>query len=166
MQHHPIRFLLSALLVFVACSSNVNLGGVTGNVSNQSTHDFDVTIVQASTPQVFRGQTTADVRFDISVANRTAESYAVKRITIQTMGGSDYSVPPTTRNYDRVIAPGTTETFEYWATTTLGENVGPTPRAPLTVRTTIEAANADGAKREETFTARLNGRVSVVAGKN
>ncbi len=159
------RSLLPALLVFVACSDNANLSGMTGNTSNRSTHDFDVTIVQANTPQVFPGQATADVRFDISVTNRIAEPFAVKRITLTSMGGSGYTVPPTTRNYDRTLAPGDTYTFEYWATTELGENVGPTPRAPLVIRAVIEAANAAGTKRQETFTARLNGRVAVgVAG--
>ena len=156
------RFLLPAFLVLaLACSSNLNVGGVTGDASHQSTEDFDVTIVQANTPQVFRGQSTADIRFDISVANRTAEAYAVRRITMQTVGGSQYTVPITVRQFERTIAPGTTETFEYWATTNIGDLEGPSPRAPITVRTMIEATGPDGSKREETFTARLNGRLQM-----
>jgi len=147
------------LLACLGCAESASLVANTSRASQQSTEDFDVTVVQTNTPTVMRNQHDADVQFDITVKNRTQVPYTVKRITLQTMAGTTYSIPVTSREYDKTIAPGKEETFGYWARAEVSE-IG-TARRPMTVRTSIEATDAEGATRREVFTSRINGHVQL-----
>lgn len=148
------------LLAFVGCSS-ASAVGTTGDAGEASTEDFAVTIAQTATPEVFRGDRSADVKFDLAIVNRTSEPYAIERITLQSLAGGTYYVPPNSRKFGKTIAPGAEEHFAFWTTTYVTET---TAKAPLTLRATIEARGADsGTERQEVFTQRLNGRVQVRA---
>ena len=157
-----MRKLVLPLLLLACVGCIVESGSLVANTSRaseSSTEDFDVKVVQTNTPTVMRNQHDADVQFEITVKNRTQEPYTIKRITLQSMAGTTYSIPVTTREYDKLIAPGAEETFGYWARAEVSE-IG-SARRPVTVRTSIEATNADGATRKEIFTTRLNGRVQL-----
>lgn len=149
----------AALLLALACSSGLGTG-ITGQTDGQSTEDFDVRVEQANTPMVMEGHDTADVRFDITVRNRTAEPYTIRRIALQSLGGSTYRVPLNTRSYEKTVAPGTEAKIEYWASTAV-DDVTLGAKAPLVLRTTLNVVGNDGKPREETFTARVNGHVAV-----
>lgn len=151
--------LLPLLLLGLACAQSASLVANTSRASEGSTEDFDVTVVQTNTPTVMRNQRDADVQFEITVKNRTQEPWTVRRITVQSMGGATYSIPVTSREYDRTIAAGAQEKFGYWARAEVTE-IG-TARHPVTLRTSIEAMSANGAVRDEVFTTRLNGRVQL-----
>src|SRR5687767_15492997 len=101
-------------LTFVACAQSAAVTANTGTAEG-STEDFDVIVVQTNTPTVMRNQRDADVQFEITVKNRTQEPWTVRRITLQSMAGTTYSIPVTSREYDRTIAPGAQEKFGYWA---------------------------------------------------
>jgi len=150
--------LLLLLLACLGCAESAAVVANTGSAEG-STEDFDVVVVQANTPTVMRNQRDADVQFEITVKNRTQEPWTVRRITLQSMAGTTYSIPVTSREYDRTIAPGAQEKFGYWARADV-EELG-TARQPVTLRTSIEAISASGATREEVFTSRVNGRVQL-----
>ena len=153
------RLLVPLLLVLTACAGGLGTG-ITGQTEGQSTDDFDVAVVQSNTPMVMEGDDRADVRFDITVRNRTAQPYTLRRVAIQSLGGNAYRVPVTTRNYETEIAPGDEAKIEYWASTDVSDaTIG--ARAPLVLRTTLSVVGADGKSREETFTGRVNGLVAV-----
>lgn len=151
--------LLLPLLACLGCSESASLVANTSRASESSTEDFAVKVEQTNTPTVMRNQHDADVQFEITVKNRTQEPYTIKRITLQSMAGTTYSIPVTSREYDKRIAPGAEEKFGYWARAEVSE-IG-TARRPVTVRTSIEATNGDGAMRKEVFTMRLNGHVQL-----
>lgn len=147
------------VLLLAACAGGLDTG-ITGNTEGQSTDDFDVAVVQSNTPTVMEGHNTADVRFDITVRNRTAEPYTIRRIALQSLGGSTYRVPVTTRGYEKTLEPGTEAKIEYWASTEVSDStVG--ARAPLVLRTTLSVIGKDGKPRDETFTGRVNGVVAL-----
>ncbi|HEY0140129.1 MAG TPA: hypothetical protein VGF48_04480 [Thermoanaerobaculia bacterium] len=155
------RVFLPGLFLFVLTACAGGLGsGITGNTEGQSTEDFDVAVVQSNTPMVMEGDTSADVRFDITVRNRTSQPYTIRRIALQSLGGSTYRLPISTRSYEMQIAPGTEAKLEYWASTEVSDStIG--ARAPLVLRTTLSVVGADGTPREEIFTGRVNGHVAV-----
>ena len=160
-----VTSLILATLLFSACSMRTgSVAGVTGNVHQSSTEDFDVTIVQSNAPMVMSDQTSVDVLFEITVRNRTRQPYTIERVTLESMGGGSYAVPLSSREYKRTIAPAATEALKFWATTNL-EGAAINARVPLTIRATIEAANGEGEQRREVFTARLNGHVGLTASR-
>ena len=151
--------LLSLLLLSFACAESASLVGTTGAASEGSTTDFDLTIVQTSAPPVMRGQTDVDVRFEITVANRTQEPYTIKRIGLQSMSSAGFEVPITSREFEQTIPAGTKKRFDYWARA-LVSDLG-TARQPVTIRVTLDAVDASGSERKETFISRINGRVTA-----
>ena len=150
---------LPLLLLTLACASSGSVTGVTGVTSEASTEDFDVTIAQANTAMVMRNQSRTDIRFNITIANRTGEPYTIRRVTLQSMSGTTLRIPVSSREFDKTIEPGAKVQLPYWAT---AEVIGLSEeRPPLAMRASIEATDASGAERNETFMARLNGRVQV-----
>ena len=154
-----IALLLVLVLALTACTSGAIQSGRT---RDSSTADFDVTIEQANAPMTMPGQGSADVRFLITVKNRTPTPWTIERIALQSMGGGAYALPVRTREFDRVLAPNAEEQFEFWGTVDLADDPILT-RAPITLRTKLYARGADGS-REEEFMQRINGRVSVAVG--
>ena len=148
------------LLLSLACAS----GSIqSGRTQDASTDDFDVAIEQTNEPLTMRGQGSTDLRFLITVKNRTDAPWTIERIALQSMGNATYSVPVRTRQFDRIVAPGAEEEFEFWATAELADDAI-LARAPITMRATLYAKNEEKARTEE-FMQRLNGRVTV-AGNN
>jgi hypothetical protein len=146
------------LILTLACSST---SVSTGPKSDASTTDFGVTVVQADAPLTMPGNTSTDLKFVITVKNRTAEPWTIEHIALQSMGGGSYSLPVRTREFNRVLAPGAEEEFEFWGTVDLAQDTFLT-RAPITLRTTLHAKNDEG-KRKEQFMQKINGRVSMTA---
>lgn len=151
----PLLFLL----LTIGCATNGTLTANTGSPAEGSTEDFDVSIVQANTPVVMREQSTADLRFDITIANRTEEPYAIKRITLQSMSGANFTIAARTRPFDQTIAAGGKAQLTFWATARVWD-LG-SAKQPLTLRATLDAVSGSGAERSETFTARVNGNLQL-----
>ncbi|HYI11025.1 MAG TPA: hypothetical protein VEK57_18350 [Thermoanaerobaculia bacterium] len=153
----PFTLLFVALLT-AGCGSG---GGslVTGDTSHASTEDFQVLISQTNTPMVMRGQTSTDVLFEIDVKNRTDKPWNIEKIALQSMSGGSYRVPVSTRKYERTIAPGQEEKFEFWVTIDFDDEI--LGARPAMVMRAKLYAEADGVKRQEEFTGSVNGRLTV-----
>ncbi len=160
------RTLALLLLVLTAgCATTGTLVGNTGGTSAEgSTDDFAVTIVQANAAPVMRGQSSADVRFDITIANRTQEPYTIKRIALQSMSGSGFTIPVRARTFDKTIDAGANAQLRFWATAQVSD--AGTPRQPVTLRASVDAVTASGEERSETFTAQINGRLQMQVAAN
>jgi hypothetical protein len=161
--------ILPLVVLFVACAGGAFYGSAgdadksaavvgTSGRNMASTEDFDVSIVQAETPMMMYGQPDVDIKFDITVLNRTKEPCTVKRIALQSIGGVSFEVPVTTREFKKVIAPGQKAKFGYWARAYVTDA---TSRQPVTMRALLETVSASGQERSEEYTARLNGRFQV-----
>jgi len=150
---------LALLLLFALACSTTTVS--TGPKSDASTTDFDVSVQQDDAPLTMPGNTSTDLKFLITVKNRTAEPWTIEHIGLQSMGGGAYSLPVRTREFNRVVAPGAEEQFEFWGTVDLTQDTFLT-RSPITLRTTLHAKNAEG-KRKEDFMQKINGRVSMTA---
>lgn len=152
-----LSFILLAATVVAGCSAG--MVARTGETAEASTEDFDVTIEQTNAPVLESGARTTDVRFEIHVKNRTAEPWTIDRIALQSMGGGAYVVPARIRTYERVVAPGKEEAFEFWASADVRQDVI-LAKAPITMRTTLYA-KTDGNERREQFMQSLNGRLTL-----
>jgi hypothetical protein len=153
------------LLVLTAgCATTGAIVGNTGGASAEgSTDDFAVTIVQANAAPVMRGQSSADVRFDITIANRTQEPYTIKRIALQSMSGPGFVIAVRQRTFDKTIAAGAKAQLPFWATAHVSDTG--TARQPVTLRASVDAVSASGEERSETFTAQINGRLQMQIAK-
>lgn len=132
---------------------------VTTGAVGETTEDLDVDVEQLNAPMVMQGFNSVDVKFQIAVRNRTQTPVTVSHIALQSIGGSDYQIPSRTRPFNRTIAPGAQEKFEFWATARVDDPTIGT-KAPLTVRTMLTLRDAQG-QRTESFVRRVNGRVAI-----
>lgn len=151
-------------LVALSCST-VNSGGVaavTGDAHYDSTDAMRFDIEQISSPMTFRGNSSVDVCFRITVTNATRQPMRVRRISLQAVGSGSYEIDSSSRKFDQTIAPGERADFRYWASgqaTDLALNTS----APIVVRTTVEAL-ADGSRIKGVFNRRVNGMVAIAVG--
>lgn len=152
------RIALAALLLgSLSCASGTAVG-TTGEVG-ETTEDLDVDIEQLNAPMMMQGFNSVDVKFQIAVKNRMQAPVTVSHIALQSIGGSDYQIPPRTRPFNKTIAPGAEEKFEFWATARVDDPTIGT-KAPLTMRTMLTLKDSQG-QRTESFVRRVNGRVAV-----
>ncbi|MGZ7077803.1 MAG: hypothetical protein ACXVJT_00195 [Thermoanaerobaculia bacterium] len=138
------------LLCLAACTHSV-----TGE--EDSTNELSFSIVQTANPPIVGSITSIDVPFEITIGNKTAAPMTVNRISLQSMEVGDYQIPYKPRNFDRVIAPGAKEKFEFWANAIVTDPILGT-RAPLTLRTMVDLT-VSGGTRHEVFVRGINGRL-------
>ena len=152
-----------SLLLATACVSGTianngkDIEAITGDDDAQSTDDFEVAIEQVATPMAMPAATPGpiDVKYAITVENRTKVPVHLSRIDLQTVGGEQAQIDVMTRKFDKTIDPGAKTTVDYWATVHVNNaNIGAS--APMIVRTRL---HLDG--RLESFTRRVNGRLAV-----
>ena len=153
-----------ALLFLAVLAAGCGSGGaslITGDTSHAGTEDFQVLIHQTNTPPMVTKGQPADILFEIGVRNQTDKPWTIDRIALQSMGGGSYRVPVSTRTYERTIAPGQEEKFNFWVTVAIDdETLG--ARRSMLMRAKLYA-QADGVQREEIFTGSVNGRLTVGA---
>jgi hypothetical protein len=136
------------------------LAGCTHSVADQedSTRDFSFDIVQVSYPPVIgSGSTRIDVPFEVTIGNKTDHAVTVERIALQSFEMGDYQIPFRSRPFEKVIAPGAKEKFEFWANAIVTDPLLGT-KQPLTLRTMIDFTSAQGS-RHEVFVRGINGRI-------
>jgi len=103
-----------------------------------------------------------DVKYAITVTNRTRESVHLSQIDLQSVGGETPQIDVTTRKFNKTIEPGAKATVEYWATVHVRDaTIG--AAGPMVIRTRLHL-DAGETKRLESFTRRVNGRLSVGVG--
>lgn len=158
--------LLALPLLLLGCSvNNGTIGGSfqTGDASYSSNESYDVNITQTAHPMSVGRQENAvdnaDVSFDIEFTNRSDRPVSIKRISLQSMGGSLYRLETSSREFKRDVAPGEKTVFKYWAKA-VTENRTIATNAPLVVRALIDT-EVDGSEAHETFNREVN-RAAVV----
>jgi hypothetical protein len=160
--------LTSLSLLFTACGGTATLAGgsgasatIAGDVANDSTDDFDVSVEQAESPSLpARGITTIDVQYLITIGNRTKVPVTVERITLQSIGNSAFEIPTRSRPFQTAIAPGEKKPFRFWAAANVTDPS--VIRDPAIIRLEVTAkSDEDGTQRKESFMRRVNGRVAV-----
>jgi hypothetical protein len=158
--------LLILALASVACSGTTNTGGVaviTGDADYDSTDKLRFEIEQTSHPMMFAANKgSTDVSFRITIANKGPEAVTIKRISLQSMGGSAYRLDTQTRKFNQKIAPRAKESFKFWASATATDLTMET-RTALVVRTTVEGLEGDTPIRA-VFNRRVNDEITVGIG--
>jgi hypothetical protein len=158
-----------SLLILTGCVSGTianngrDIEGFTGDAT-ESTDDFDVQIEQTTTPMVMPGTIPGpvDVKYSITVANRTKEPIHLSQVDLRSVGGETPRIDVTTRKFNKTIEPGAKATLEYWATVHVRDaTIG--AAGPMVIRTQLHL-EAGEAKRLESFTRRVNGRLSIGVG--
>jgi hypothetical protein len=158
------------LLFLTACVSGTianngrDIEALTGDDSAQSTNDFDVEIEQVTTPMAMPSAIPGpvDVKYAITVANRTTAPIHLSQVDLQSVGGESPQIDVMTRKFNKTIEPGAKATFEYWATVHVRDaTIG--AAGPMVIRTRLHL-NAGETKRQESFTRRVNGRLSIGVG--
>lgn len=150
------RTLLPFAAVVMVCAASCS-HSVAGE--EDTTRDLSFSIAQSADPPIGGNMTRIDVPFEIMIGNKTSQPMTVTRIGLQSMDVGDYQIPYRPRNFDKVIAPGTTEKFEFWANAIVTDPILGT-RAPLTLRTMVDLS-APGGSRHEVFVRGINGRVGI-----
>ena len=97
------RHLIPVLLLFAACA--------TRPVVNE-TPDFNVDVKKADS-RMNRETSVADVDYRISIRNKTEEPVKLERIDVDSTS-ADIFAHLATRHFDKVIAPGKTESVDCW----------------------------------------------------
>lgn len=149
--------LILVSLLPISCSTGAAVA--TTGEGGETTDDFDVDVEQLNAPMLMRGFNSVDVKFEVAVTNRTAIPVTVEHIALQSVGAGEYQIPPRSRPFQKLIAPGAQEKFEFWATAQVDDPTIGT-KAPLTLRTMLTLKDAQG-KRTESFVRRVNGRVAI-----
>lgn len=156
----PAVFVVLLMLPAFACHSALSVGGdhATASLANtetETTTDFDVTIDQASDIMPAPGAQPLDVKYLITIANRSGAPVTIERIAMRSIGqGGGTQLPLTTRRYKEVkIGPNESAKLDFWATVSILDSRNAT--LPNVLRATIDFGPAD-AKRQESFVRQIN----------
>lgn len=133
------RHLVPALLLFAACA--------TRPVVNE-TPDFKVDVKKADS-RLNRQTSVADVEYRIWITNKTAEPVKLERVDIDSTS-SDIFSHLATRHFDKLIAPGKTESVDCW-TAALVFQADRRKHPPVSMRMTMYLDTPAGL-RVESFT--------------
>jgi hypothetical protein len=153
-----------ALLLLTACATPRPVTAPPERVVGNTTDDFHVSIQQTNNPLTELGHELVEVRYNITVKNRTAEPWTIERIALQSVGASGiFVVPASVQEFNRVITPGAEEQFDFRVTADVHTNATPSKVRPVTLSAKLYAARED-VKREEEFARQLYGNVSFGEG--
>jgi hypothetical protein len=100
-------------LIFLAL---ILAGACASQRSSNAVAEPEVRIDQlSSTPAVAEHVTGGmPVQFRMSVTNTAQFPITLKRAELQSVGSGGYNINPTSRPFDIVLAPGATETVDFW----------------------------------------------------
>ena len=157
---------LSALLLCSACAvvgtstgGSHTAMGVVGDSDGSTTDKIEFAIEQSDTPVEGR-QFDVSVRFDMELKNTTSQPLRLRRISLESLGEGPVTIRPTRWSYDKTIAPGKSETIEFWAKG-VAQDWHLASDAPIFTRSTVLFEEEDGEPTEALFTRRVNGRFFV-----
>lgn len=147
---------LTILLLAAACASSGDdrKSTLLTEGEHESTSDFDVRVVQTNEPVLVGDQGAIDVRFRISVRNQTAMPVTLRRIHLSSIGSAPLEMGGTLRQFDKVITPGESETFDFWSRALVNDFTR-AQRLPVTLRLRTVFRGDSGKDRTETFMRRV-----------
>src|SRR5207253_8391992 len=163
-----INTMRIALLLFALALLGCGTGGTgsfgtkqaevdfaTADANYDSTDDLRFEIEQTSHPMIFgASQGRTDVSFRITITNKTKVPMIVKRLTLQSIGGSIYRVDSQSRKFNTKIAPDARESFKFWATA-IATDTRMETYPPLVQRATVDGLEGD-ASMHAVFNRRVN----------
>lgn len=133
-----MRRSLVALVVFAlaACSSSSSSPGTKFGDRPTGVERPDIDVRQLSSP-FFGSGYTAPLPLDVDITNRSSAPLSVRKVRIEAMGMSEFSIYPAERLFKEDIPPGQTKTFNINATAYT--NIARlTPVEPLSLRATVD----------------------------
>jgi len=164
-----------AVILLAGCAGNsasIDNGNgsavLTGDTQADTTTDFDVKIDQVNAPMAMPASPNdrtpvapLDIKYAITVTNRTNDPVTLEHITLSTPNGP-FEIEQRTRSYKDVIAPGGSKEVEFWARATVRDaNLG--AATPALVRMIIQFEGPQG-KRTESFMRDVNGHFGAGIG--
>lgn len=156
-----IRKGISALgiLFLAACATMTSdKPSVNDDPMMSSTSDVGLVIRQLNEPLLMiNGSTVADVAFDVEVTNMTDQPVTLTAVSIQSVSTQPYRIGLTTRKFDRVIAPRSKESVEFWAQAAVNDfTQRQNGRSPAVLRANVMTTDAAGKKQQAQFTRQIN----------
>ena len=112
----------TAVVLFTALLA-AGCGSTASNNAKVDIPEPEVQLVQISAQPPVAEHITGGVPIDFGVAitNHATIPITLKRLNVQSMGSGGYNVPPTSRPFNKTIAPDATEQVEFW----VGANASP-----------------------------------------
>jgi hypothetical protein len=132
-----MRHAVLILLLFTACAS--------GTQDDPNTPNVVLHIAQyESAPNAYLYGGLVNVRYSLSVANRTKDTVTLTRIEIRTIGSGAYTIRPTSTPVNADLAPGQEKTIplSLWANSRGGNLAA---QEPVTIRATAYMTGPTGA---------------------
>lgn len=125
---------------------------LSGRSDYLETLDFDVLLRQATAVQDLGGSAIGEVRFEVTVTNKTDETWTIRKVSMQSAPSVHFVLPLTAQMFDRPLAPGEKTTLDVWGSPRIHRTTTPEGRhRGASVRIVIDAVGADGLTRTETF---------------
>jgi hypothetical protein len=126
---------LLLIVFFLACSS-------TQHPANLLEPEFRIRQVGGQAQVARHMQGAIAVNLEMEIINRSSEPLTVERIQVESMGAGAYTIPSTSRPFEKVIPPDRIEVFDLWApanaeNTILGANGPVTVRSVVTYRSPL-----------------------------
>ena len=121
---------LAAIVIFiVACGSQ--------DTGRAGIPEPKVTIEQTSNLPVVAEHMTGgmSVALRMNVTNNAAIPISLKRAELLSIGEGGWNLRQTQRQFDHIVQPGTTESFDFWVEAESGSSIAGN-NAPVTVRLT------------------------------
>jgi hypothetical protein len=78
------------------------------------------------------------IQYAMRVANRSAETITLKRVTVQSMGMGAYRIDATGRPFDTLIQPDEYQIVEFWVPANVVDNTIMGANGPVTLRATLQ----------------------------
>ena len=130
----PLLFLTLALLAGCASmKSDSGLGAAKVNVPEPQMLIQQISSVPAAARHVEGG---IPVHYSLAIQNRASEPITLKQVSVASMGYGAYEVNQTSRTFKTVVAPGQTETVEFWVPAYIENASLVGANGPVTLRVT------------------------------
>jgi len=123
--------LLATLLLVFGCATG---GGASAGP------EPDVAIIQVSRVAEGTQYDTGPIstQYAVEVKNTLASALKLERVSVQSIGGGSYTLPPHSQGFNETIEPGTTKRVSFWAPAYVAIQTVAGANGPVTVRGTIE----------------------------
>jgi len=112
--------LLFALLVVAGCGSTPATNNAKVNIPEPEVHLVQISAQPPVAEHVTGG---IPINFGVTITNHASIPITLKRINVQSMGSGGYNVAPTSRPFDKTIAPDATEELQFWVAANADQSV-------------------------------------------
>ncbi|MGH9423389.1 MAG: hypothetical protein ACRD3J_25675 [Thermoanaerobaculia bacterium] len=127
--------MLTALLLVFGCATD---GAMDDSAS--SGPGPEIALMQLSRVAEGTQYDTGPVstQYAVDVKNTLAAPLQLRRVSVQSIGGGSYTLPPHSQGFNETIEPGATKRVTFWAPAYVAVQTVAGANGPVTVRGTIE----------------------------